>query len=233
MPSPPMGNTYTIVYPSPNADRIGSRSILVPHEHADARMMSDRGMTHSSSVNFHNWYMQYSRKSRMHLPKGCVLLDLGRVLSEVEEYVTFLLGDDLDLLDLPVVICSRGHAGLYQMRRSHCPYCRFVEVFAHGAVFVSECTASQPYHGGRPKPLRVMSNYNRGVPCPAIEIDGDKGDLAALLPYPVFLVDDKQRNLDAVVHKGKPGSWGFHVGRDVAPDFRDWTQCIEAWEMQL
>ena len=216
-------------------DPYGARSILVPDPDVDARMMSYRGMTESSSLIFHRWYLQASAKARIHKPKGCVLLDLGGVLSRVTEPDTMDLGDALDHLDLPTVICTRGHAGLYHMMEDFCPYRRFVEVFAHGIAFVSECNAARPYRGGRCLPLEINVMPLDRWPlelCPAIDMHGDKGDLAALLPYPTLLVDDKMDNLNAVLNKGKVGSAGFYV-EGARPDINDWLDYIEEWANQL
>ena len=68
-----------------------------------------------------------------------------------------------------------------------------------------------------------------GMPSNAICIDGDKGDVAALLGLPVLLFDDRERNLDDIIKKGVAGCEGVLVRRGDASQRevrRDWRSRV-------
>ena len=76
-------------------------------------------------------------------------------------------------------------------------------------------------------PVRVYQ-FN-GMPSNVICIDGDKGDVAALLGLPLLLFDDKERNLDVVLKKGVAGCEGVLVRRGDASQRNVWR----AWRCHV
>ena len=129
------------------------------------------------------------------------------------------------------------------MKCTSCPYLRFAESeMCGGMVFVTDCNAEHPWNGRPASPLAItpmreqrpkLSCSFRSTLSNSINIVGDKGDLAALLPYPCFLIDDKIANLHAVRAKGQSGSDGFHVRHNSAPDIEAWTKAMREWACQL
>ena len=152
--------------------------------------------------------------------KAAVFFDLGNVLSsltgtQLQDLLWNVTGEDM--IGVGVYICTYGRSRWKSLLED-----ADLRRFARGidGVIVNYHFDQQP--ASDTGVLEISSPPT--VPPHFLFVEGDKGDCASLLPFPVLLIDDKMKNLRDVVRKAYPGSYGIMV--DTPQNWND------SWDWQ-